>query len=324
MKKKREDEINETKRNKRKGYYWYFSFVSSLFVCFVFSFGFSKMVAPLAPASTYGEPAQIGTITNPMLSEVSGITPSRTFRGLWWVHNDSGDKARIYLIDSSGKLRGRFTVRGARNRDWEDMAGYLEGKKPMLYLADSGDNSHQRDDLTLYRVREPALAQGLPKKLVEGATEPADAFPFQYPDGRHDAEALFVDPQNGRPYLITKSLSSTCGVYRFPLPLRRKERVTLEKVKGSAVERIAKLLMITGAATAPDGSRVVLRTYLGAFEMTRANRSGSFENIFNSELTPIRLPLLRQAEAISYTLDGKSIVTTSEKIPAPILKLTRN
>jgi hypothetical protein len=320
---KREYETNEIERNRRKKLI--ISLVLFIFVCFVFSLGFSEKSHPSPPAASYGEATQIGTITTQSLAEISGMTPSRTARGRWWVHNDSGDKARIYLIDERGKLHGRFTVTGARNRDWEDMAGFVDGdKKPMLYLADFGDNARKRDDLTLYRVKEPALSKNGSKAVRDGATEPAAAFPFRYPDGRHDAEALFVDPKNGRPYVITKTMSSLGGVYRFPLPLRPKEKVTLEKVSGEAVDQISKLLMVTGAAVSPGGSRVVIRTYFGAHEMMRAGGSGSFETIFKSQLQAIKIPLLRQGEAISYTLDGRSIVTTSEKIPAPIFKLTRN
>jgi hypothetical protein len=324
---KREYETDERKRNRRKKLI--ISSVLFIFVCFVFSLGFSDKSHSPSAAASYGEATQIGTITTSSLAEISGMAPSRTARGLWWVHNDSGDKARIYLIDERGKLHGRFTVTGARNRDWEDMAGFVDAnKKPMLYLADFGDNSRKRDDLTIYRVKEPVLPSAPHKDgakgLRDGATEAAEAFPFRYPDGRHDAEALFVDPKNGRPYIITKSMSSAGGVYRFPLPLRPKEKVTLEKVSGQAVDQIAKLLMVTGAAVSPDGNRVVIRTYFGAHEMIRSSGSAPFETIFKSELKTVKIPLLRQGEAISYTLDGRSIVTTSEKIPAPIFKLTRN
>ncbi len=301
-----------------------------IFVCFVFSLSHSDEAQPQKPLTSYGEPSQIGTITSSTLSEISGITPSRTAKGLWWVHNDSGDKARIYAINSSGKLLGRYDVTGARNRDWEDMAGFVDiQKKPILYLADFGDNDSKRDDLTIYRVREPDLSKGLPKGLpkgpIEGVTEQAEAFPFRYPDGRHDAEALFVDPKSGRPYVITKTMSPPCGVYRFPLPLRPGEKVTLEKVKGEAADRLSKVILITGAASSADGTRVVVRTYFGAFELTRT-RGGpgsSFETIFSTIPVTIKLPLERQGEAISYTLDGKSIITTSERIPAPIFKINR-
>jgi hypothetical protein len=235
------------------------------------------------------------------------------------VHNDSGDQARIYVVDSKGKLLGRYSVTGARNRDWEDIAGFTANGKPMLYIADMGDNSRKRDDLTIYRIKEPDLSKG----VRDGKTEPATALPFRYPDGHHDAEAIFVDPQNGRPYIVTKTFSPPCGIYRFPLPLRPNVMVTLEKIEssvGPAVERITNLMLATGAATSPDGNHVVVRTYFNAYEMTRA-RGGSFETIFKSEPREVRLALERQGEAINYSRDGKSIVTTSEKIPAPIYKI---
>lgn len=271
-------------------------------------------------SGSYGKPVEIGKIDDSALQEISGLTPSRTGNGLWWVHNDSGDQPRIYAINSSGKLLGRYTVTGARNRDWEDMAGFTAGNgKPMLYLADIGDNQRKRDDLTLYRIKEPDLSKG----VRDGKTEPAVPLPFRYPDGHHDAEALFVDPQNGRPYIVTKTFSPPCGIYRFPLPLRPNVKVTLEKVEkteGAAVDRITGLMLVTGAATSPDGNHVVVRNYLTAYEMART-RGGAFETIFKSEPKEVPLALDRQGEAISYTRDGKSIVTTSEKTPAPIHKI---
>ncbi len=285
-----------------------------IFVCSVFSlrsFG--------SGPHRYGEPVQLGMITNPKLAEISGITPSHTAKGLWWVHNDSGDQARIYIINSSGKLLGQYTVAEARNRDWEDMAGYKDSRgTPMLYLADSGDNELKRDDLTIYRVKEPDLSKG----VMTGMTATAEAFPFRYPDGRQNAEALFVDPKNGRPYLVTKTMSPPCGVYRFPLPLRPGVKATLEKVEGAGADRISKMMLVTGAANSPDGRRVIVRSYFGAFELSR-DGGGTFESIFKSVPESIKLAPERQGEAISYTTDGRSVVTTSEKIPAPIFKVTR-
>ncbi len=268
-------------------------------------------------SSNYDEPQQIATINDPELAEISGMTPSRTGRGFWWVHNDSGDRARIYVVDLKGDLRARFTVTGARNRDWEDMAhGPGRDGKPALYIGDIGDNGRVRNDLTLYRVKEPDLSKG----VKDGVTDQAESFPFRYPDGRHDAESLIVDPKSGRPYLVTKTFSPPCGVYRFPMPLKPNQRVTLEQVEGKAVEPISKLLLTTGAAVSPDGRRVVVRTYFTAVEMVRAD-GGNFESIFNSTPTPIKIAAERQGEAISYSADGRAIATTSEKIPAPIYQL---
>src|SRR6185503_17529847 len=129
--------------------------------------------ASLKEGSDARQIGQIGMITAKNLAEVSGITPSRSAPGGWWVHNDSGDQARLYALDASGKLLGTFNVTGAKNRDWEDIASGpgLDGA-PALYIADIGDNESKRDDLVIYRVKEPDLSKG----IVSGVTEPAEAF----------------------------------------------------------------------------------------------------------------------------------------------------
>jgi hypothetical protein len=276
-----------------------------------------------SPAPIYEEAKEIGRIINPAISEVSGITPCHAAADLWWVHNDSGDQARLYLIDSKGELKGRFAVAGARNRDWEDIAsGPGRDGRPALYIADMGDNSLNRDDLTMYRVSEPRVSPDKLNSAATETTETAEAFPFRYPDGRHNAEALFVDPETGRPYIVTKTMQPPGGVYRFPMPLQAGTPVVLEKLSGSAVDRLSRLLLVTGAAASPDGKRVVVRTYLSAFEIRRA-ATGGFETIFDSPVTDIKLPRERQGEAITYSVDGQSILTTSEAIPAPIYQLKR-
>jgi hypothetical protein len=266
----------------------------------------------------YGEPQQIGTITDRALAEISGITASRTAPGLWWVHNDGGNQARLYAINSAGKLLGAFDVTGAQNVDWEDLAsGPGRDGAPALYLADIGNNNRSRSELVVYRVREPDLSKG----VIPGSTEAAEALPFRYPESRHDAEAMFVDPASGRIYIITKTRNPPCEVYRFPLPLRPGQRVTLEAVQGSALGDLSRLRLVTGAAAAPDGSRVVVRTYFSAFELRRTE-GGAFETVFNAEPRLVSMPIERQGEAIAYPRDGKSLVTTSERLPAPIYQMT--
>ncbi len=276
----------------------------------------------LIGGSGYEAAKPLGTITDAQLTEISGLAPSRTARGVWWMHNDSGDQPRVYAVNSRGKLLAKFTVTEAKHVDWEDMAsGPGKDGKPALYLADSGNNSLSRGELTLYRVAEPSLAKATPKTVLTGETAAAEAFPFRYPDGKHDAEALFLDPQSGRPYLVTKQMTPPCAVYRFPLPLRAGQVVTLEKVTGKAIKAISQLALVTGAATSPDGKRVVIRTYFTALELVRTG--GKFESLFNAEPQTIKIPLEKQGEAISYTLDGKALVTTSEKLPAPLYQLVR-
>jgi hypothetical protein len=272
---------------------------------------------------SYTAPKQIGTITNAQLTEISGLAPSRINKGIWWAHNDSGDQARLYALNNKGQLLTKYNVKGAKNVDWEDLAsGPGSDDKPALYIADIGNNSLSRSELVIYRVSEPHLAQTAPKTVLTGETVAAEAFRFRYPDGKHDAEALFVDPQSGRPYLVTKKMAPPCAIYRFPLPLQPGKTVTLEKVTGKAVEAIAQLALVTGATASPDGKRVAIRTYFTAIELARTG--GRFESVFNAEPLTIKLPLERQGEAISFTADGKALVTTSERLPAALFQLVRS
>lgn len=276
-------------------------------------------------AGEYDRPRQIGMITDKRLPEVSGITASRTMPGAWWVHNDSGHKPRIYAIASNGTVVGVYDVAGAMNRDWEDIAGGPgRDGSPALYIADIGANQFFRKHLSadhgvIYRVREP----GAPGGTGSGVTEPAEAFPFRYPDGQHDAEAIFVDPESGRIYIVTKTDNSPCGVFRFPLPLRRDKTVVLEAVDGSSIPNICRLSRVTGAAAAADGTRVVIRTPSIAVELRRSAGS-AFESLFSSEPVSIDMPVEREGEGIAYTVDGLSLVTTGEQLPAPIHQMTRD
>ena len=74
--------------------------------------------------------------------------------------------------------------------------------------------------------------------------------------------------------------------------------------------------MVTGAANAPDGRRVVLRSYADAFEydvpdgdVVKALTSGT------PRITP--LPDEPQGESITYSRDGRSLLTVSESADQP-------
>src|SRR5262245_21551235 len=77
---------------------------------------------------------KIADLNSPPLAEVSGIARS-SYPGLFWVHNDSGDEARIFAIDRTGspivppflvpqyvdKPWPGIAIRNAWNIDWEDI-----------------------------------------------------------------------------------------------------------------------------------------------------------------------------------------------------------
>jgi len=271
----------------------------------------------LAPAAlgAYGTAQRAGTITSPKLTEVSGLTAATVVRGGWWVVNDSGNTPELHLISGRGRLLQTVRVSGVSNVDWEDLASApgANGRRT-LYVGDIGDNEAVRDDLVVYRVPEPRRGQG--------SVAPT-AFPFRYPDGRHNAEALFVDPGSGRIYVLTKSENPSAEpteLFRFPLPLQAGKQVVLEQVGGRFAKLVAPLVRVTGAAVSSDGMRLAIRTYFDAWEFHR--KAGStFAAIFDAPFEDISIALERQGESIAYTSDGKALVTTSEQIPAPLWRL---
>ena len=277
----------------------------------------SEVTANESAASTYGEPELIGTVTDKRLPEISGIAASQSNKGIFWVHNDSGDRARVYAIDQTGKFVAEYTVPGATNIDWEDISLWRKADgSSYLFLADIGDNDRKRDHLVIYRIKEPVINGS------NGVTEPATAYPFTFADGKFDCEAMFINPTNGQIFLITKTLNQSCGVYRLPLNQKPGELVVAEKLKGRKVTSIEQLRMVTAADTSPDGLRLAIRTYFGGFELTRSKDS-EFESFFDQHPAIINMPLLKQAEALCYSQDGESLITTSEKLPAPIYRITR-
>ena len=274
------------------------------------------LAADAAAGSEYGEPKRVGTIDAPALSELSGLAASRETPGVFWVVNDGGHGARLYAISRRGTMLAQFEVPDARNRDWEALAVVSRpGRRAALYVGDIGDNAGGRDDLVIYRLPEPVVRPG---GLARRTARPR-VFPFRYPDGRHDAEAIAVDPRTGRIYVITKSLRGA-RLYRFPRPLQPGRQVTLQRVGGAAADGIASVRLATGAAVSPDGSRVDVRTYFGAVEFSRG-RSRGLAGAFSREATPVVLAAERQGEAITYSPSGRAILTTSEGRPAPIWRV---
>ena len=91
------------------------------------------------------------------MKEVSGLALSRTYPEVFWGHNDAGDGARFIAFHLNGKRLGRFKLKGAINRDYEDMSfgPCLKSEGDCLYIGDIGNNDLTRTDVTIYEVPEP-------------------------------------------------------------------------------------------------------------------------------------------------------------------------
>ncbi len=263
--------------------------------------------------TAYDGGTQVGTISDESLSEASGLAASFINPGIYWTHNDSGNPPLVFAIQTTGEIVATFEVKGAFNVDWEDIAiGPCPDGCSCLFVADMGDNLLVRPIKTIYRVPEPLLGE------AESETEMATEMTFSYPDGRHDAETLLVDPHTGDIYVVTKVEDGHSKVYRFPEPDPAEYPVVLEEV--ASIELVgdsSSSLLATGGSVAADGGRLVVRALDHAQEYL-VPAGQPLAAAFGASPSWIPLPASSQGEGISYKPDGMGWITVSENLPAPV------
>ena len=211
----------------------------------------------------------IGRVEHDALEEISGIVKS-TLGDFYWVHNDSGDDARLFAIDAdsavlkppyvpvSGADWPGHVIDGAWNFDWEDVA-LADG---VLYIADVGNNGNARRDLGVYVVNEP-------DPLAIPRMRTLKFLPVRYPDQENypaklwhfDSEAVFV--ADDKLYFITKhrrpgeigGFETGAKLYRLDTSFTDRENVLTFVGTHDGVFRA------TGADLSPDRSRLAVSTY---------------------------------------------------------------
>ena len=239
------------------------------------------------------------------ITESSGIVTSSDGR-LLFTHNDSGDSARFFAVDRSGRTRATYVLRGVQARDWEDIS---RGPGRTLWLGDIGDNRAIRDrGLLVHRVAEPSGASS--------ATLPSTPYRLRYEDGPRDAEALIVTPRTGLVLVVEKTLGSSAGVYAADLPLRAGGAVNV-------LRRVAQVSVpsVTGGDISADGTRLVLRNYSAAYEWEVPD--GDVVGALAKEPTRVQLPGSQQGEGIAYGAGAQSLITSTEGVRAPVHELRR-
>jgi hypothetical protein len=271
----------------------------------------------------------IQVVDDPRLNESSGLALSLRTPGILWTHNDSGDGPFVFALDEKGSVRGRFTLNGAFNFDWEDMAsGMSKAGVPYLYVGDIGDNLSIRGDLQIYRVEEPVVDL-TGKGVIEREISAVSIFRASYPDGRHNAESLLCHPKTGQLFIITKTDDGQCGVYAFPLELSSQSTMTLVHLGDFRLPLLTKNgkrpidnCKSTAACFSPEGDRVVVMSYSSLYEW-QVKEGQSLGEALAIKPSRIETPLMPQGEAVCYSRDGDHFWCTSERIPAHLYRITK-
>ncbi|WP_069171308.1 hypothetical protein [Streptomyces griseus] len=228
------------------------------------------------------------TIEDPRITESSGLAASRIHPGVYWTHNDSDDGPYVYAVDSrTGKTVATITMRGVGEpRDVEAISLGPDGD---LYVGDIGDNlDGSWDHVWIYRFPEPA-------KLGD-ATVRATQYDVKYADGPRNAEAMMVHPKTGRVYIASKNEDGG-GLYEGPEEL---------STGGTNVfRRVGEVPWVTDGAFSPDGKNLVLRSYF-------STRGYAFADGRLGADYRVTVPLMGQAESVTYTADGSAMMFGSE------------
>lgn len=244
------------------------------------------------PTSAIAAPSTeaICELSDPRLTEISGMAPSRLHSGVMWVHNDSGDKAKLYAVKLSNcAVVGELTLREVSARDFEGLAAGVDAQgRSVLWVGDIGDNRDSWSDVSIYRIREP-------KKLGKKSAK-VQRYRFTYEDRPHNAETILADPSSQQLWIVTKQMASG-SIYALPKKLK-KSGINIAKRVGSATG------LITDGAIKPDATTFVLRDYFDA-QFFRGLPAGVVTK-------KVDLPAQPQGEAIAWLPGENAVVIASE------------
>ena len=226
-------------------------------------------------------------LTDPRISESSGLALGRTHPDILYTHNDLGTSPEIFAVSAeTGETEAVFLL-DTTPVDWEDIAVTESG----IWVGDIGGGEGERDTVSVLLFPEP-------EELVDGSPK-FTKYELTYEDGEHNAEALLVRPQTDQVYVVTKE-SGGGTIYEAPSDLRSGERNVLRRL-GSAPPNI------TAGAWGPSGSVFALRNYVRAFVYEE----------FGADPIIVDLPRTRQGESLEFLPDGDLLVGT-EGSPSPV------
>lgn len=257
-----------------------------------------------------------GNVASSYINEASGMAASRKNANVLWVHNDSGDSARVFAMSNTGRHLGIYNFTGKSATDWEDMAigpGPTPGQD-YLYMGDIGDNNAVRSTIKVYRVAEPVVSET--QTPVTVSLTDIETFTLQYENGPRDAETLMVDPINGDLYIVSKR-ETYSRVYRAASS-------ELTATGTVILHQVAQLPWgwATGGEISPSGNEVIIRGSFRASVWVRPF-GGSLWSAFSG--TEYAVPLMSepQGEAICYDGSERGYYTVSEYVNQPIYYFAR-
>ncbi len=264
----------------------------------------------------------IGTVRQKELSEVSGLAVSLRHPEHFWMHNDSGHPAEVWLVGFPGEAHLRCLLPGITNHDWEDSACFRWRERTIVMIADVGDNAANRTTCQLYLFEEPEV-ESQPGQLLEHSITAVQRIDFAYADGPRNCEAAGIDPASGQVILIEKlegraDESLHAGVYSLDLSALLDGQPSGETPLQA--ERIGEtpIRLVTALDISTDGRRLAFRNYFQYFLLDRSESQFWADAISSAKWPSHQLPVEFQGEALALAPDAQSLFTASEFANQPI------
>ena len=272
----------------------------------------------------------LGNLSNNNLSEASGIVAPRRRADVLWVINDSGNGPLI--MPSASMDRTAVTCPFERPQSGLGRPRRL-CLQPNRFSADRRLRRQRknRKSCVLYIVKEPSVN---PAGIVEKAPlEWSCRIEYVYADGPRDCEGVAVDVQRREILLLTKR-DEPPVLYSLPLTFTQSDKVQTARpvtrvggIPKPTAEDFREDPLFgrfrsqpTAMDISPDGKIIAILTYKRPYLFYR-QKNESWPRVFDRPPVPLDMPRMRQAEAISFSTDGTSLIVTSEKLPAPLYRL---
>lgn len=255
----------------------------------------------------------------PALYEASGVTRDPRRDGLYWAHNDSGNPAELFALDSLGRVLAVVPVSRATNRDIEDIATGPCPEGSCLYLGDIGDNFAVRGTITIHRLPLPPLPDPAAKAPDLPAPSPPIApsasWTLVFSNGARDAESLAVDGRRDEILVITKGREGSVELHAAAI-----SRLHAGRSEPDTLRRVGKLVVPIGANTAQyitaadlsaDGGRLAARSYTTLYQFDWTG-SADFDTLATPSHASLIGALEAQGEGLGWSATGESLMLVSE------------
>ena len=245
------------------------------------------------------------SVVGPLPQQVWETSGLIFYNGKLITHNDSGNTAQLFEIDTTSlQITRTVTISNASNTDWEALTQDDE----FIYIGDIGNNSGIRQDLNILKIAKSDYdaSDVITAQRIDYLYEDQDEFTSQQ-NSDWDAEALFV---SGDDLIILTKQWQSQGTVAYRLPKLQgaflAERLDSYQVDG----------LVTGAEYDPMSGTLYLIGYSSFLAPFFVQVDGVSETtIFSGSTTKVNLSSgLAQTEAI--TKIGNTFYVSSEEFNA--------